>query len=65
MITKLFSPIAKRKPLSITLEIKQNDRRNYDDFLASLIGLTRGERDAVYEAVIQLVESRLKKAVSV
>jgi hypothetical protein len=27
--------------------------------------LTRGERDAVYEAVIDLVEKRLKKARSV
>ena len=30
-----------------------------------LLGLTRGERDAVYEAVINLVEARLSKARSV
>lgn len=26
------------------------------------LGLTQGERDAVYEAVVRLVEARLKKA---
>ena len=29
------------------------------------LGLTQGERDAVYEAVIYLVEARLSKAKSV
>lgn len=65
MTTKLFPSIAKRKPLSIALEVKQNDRRAYDDFIASIIGLTQGEQDALYEAVINLVEARLKKAGSV
>jgi hypothetical protein len=35
-----------------------------DDIVFSVLGLTKGERDAVYEAVIDLVESRLKKAES-
>ena len=38
------------------------DRRVLDDIVFEALGLTRGERDAVYEAVIRLVETRLKKA---
>ena len=40
------------------------DRRNLDKPIFDVLGLTQGERDAVYEAVIELVESRLKKASS-
>ncbi len=46
-------------------EIKQADRRALDDIVFDVLGLTKGEREAVYEAVIQLVEQRLKKAKSV
>ena len=35
-----------------------------DKFTFDSLGLTQGERDAVYEAVIDLVEFRLKKAKS-
>jgi len=38
------------------------DRKNLDDIVFDVLGLTRGEREAVYEAVIDLIESRLKKA---
>ncbi len=37
---------------------------NLDDFIFDIFGLTTTERDAVYEAVIHLVGSRLKKATS-
>ena len=36
-----------------------------DDFIFDGLKLAQGERDAVYEAVIHLVETRLKKAGSV
>jgi len=35
-----------------------------DDIVFDALGLTQGERDAVYEAVVNLVEARLKKAES-
>ena len=38
------------------------DRKNLDDVVFDALDLTKGEREAVYEAVIDLVESRLKKA---
>jgi hypothetical protein len=41
------------------------ERRQLDDVVFDAFGLTRAERDAVYEAVINLVEARLKKAGSV
>ncbi|MCD6394976.1 MAG: hypothetical protein J7M40_15910, partial [Planctomycetes bacterium] len=40
------------------------DRIELDDIVFDAIGLSRGERDAVYEAVIDLVGARLKKASS-
>ena len=40
------------------------DRRGLDAIIFDAIGLTQGERNAVYEAVINLVEARLKKAES-
>jgi len=36
-----------------------------DDAIFNALSLTQGERDDVYEAVINLVEARLKKAGSV
>ena len=41
------------------------DRHALDAIVFDALGLTQTERDAVYEAVINLVESRLKKAGSV
>ncbi len=40
------------------------DRRSLDTIVFDALNLTQGEQDAVYEAVIGLVESRLKKASS-
>ncbi len=47
------------------LECEDQDRRALDSIVFDVLGLTQGERDAVYEAVINLVEARLKKAGSV
>ncbi len=41
------------------------ERTQLDDVVFDTLSLTQGERDAVYEAVINLVEARLKKAGSV
>jgi len=41
------------------------DRHALDAIVFDALGLTQTERDAVYEAVIKLVEARLKKAGSV
>ncbi|MDI6784410.1 MAG: hypothetical protein QME64_10000 [bacterium] len=49
----------------ITDEINLSDRRILDSNIFDALGLTAGEREAVYEAVIQLVSVRLKKAESV
>lgn len=42
-----------------------NPRRALDDVVFDILGLTAGEREAVYEAVIELVRARLEKAKSV
>ena len=39
-----------------------DDRRALDAIIFDALNLTQGERDAVYEAVVRLVESRLRKA---
>ena len=46
-------------------EYSQIDRRNIDKVVFDALALTDAEREAVYEAVIDLVEARLKKAKSV
>ena len=39
-----------------------DDRRALDAIIFDALDLTQGERDGVYEAVVDLVESRLRKA---
>lgn len=53
-----------RDILSITKEIHKNDRRALDEIVFEILALSQGEREAVYEAIINLVETRLKKAES-
>jgi hypothetical protein len=48
-----------------TSEIHQPDRRALDEVVFDVLGLTAGEREAVYEAVVNLVRARLEKARSV
>lgn len=45
--------------------MSQPDRRALDEVLFDVLGLTAREREAVYEAVVQLVRARLEKAQSV
>ena len=42
----------------------QPDRRALDEVVFDVLGLTGGEREAVYEAVVALVRARLEKAQS-
>lgn len=51
-----------RNVLAFEEEIHQPDRRALDDVVFDILGLTSGEREAVYEAVINLVRARLEKA---
>jgi hypothetical protein len=60
-----FSSMRKRAILRIVDEIHQPDRRALDEVVFDVLGLTAGEREAVYEAVVNLVRARLEKAQSV
>jgi len=59
-----FEVMKQREVFSIFDEIHQADRRALDEIVFDVLGLTQGEREAVYEAVVNLVEARLRKAVS-
>ena len=59
-----FESMKQRQILSIFDEIHQPDRRALDAIIFDALGFTQGERDGVYEAVIHLVEARLRKAKS-
>ncbi len=56
--------IFRREIGAIKDEIEMHDRLELDQVIFDALSLTQGERDAVYEAVINLVEARLKKASS-
>jgi hypothetical protein len=56
--------ILRRPVLHIWKEIELSDRKEYDEQFFDILGLTKGERDAVYEALISLVRKRLEKAKS-
>jgi type I restriction-modification system DNA methylase subunit len=47
------------------LNLDSDDRRELDDLIFDALGLTAGERDAVYDAVIDLVSKRLQRAQTV
>ncbi len=53
---------AQRTLGTISTEVDQPDRRELDNIIFDALGLTTGERDAVYEAVIDLVSKRLNRA---
>ncbi len=47
------------------LDLQAPDRRALDEVVSDVLGLTAGEREAVYEAVVNLVRARLERAQSV
>ncbi len=59
-----FKSMKARAAQPVTDEIHQPDRRALDDVVFDVLGLTAGEREAVYEAVMELVRARLEKAKS-
>jgi hypothetical protein len=65
LLESAFHNIGNREILSIFAEIHQPDRRALDEVVFDVLGLTAGEREAVYEAVVNLVRARLEKARSV
>jgi hypothetical protein len=56
--------LRERPSISIFKEVWLEDRKKLDSIVFDQFALTKGEREGVYEAVIDLVESRLKKAES-
>ncbi|HOP78654.1 MAG TPA: Eco57I restriction-modification methylase domain-containing protein [Thermogutta sp.] len=58
-------PLFNRPVQEVECEIRQPDRRALDDIVFDVLGLTAGEREAAYEAVVNLVRARLEKARSV
>ncbi len=63
-LEKSYNSMSKRTILPIFDEIKMSDRHSIDEIVFTVLGLTNSEKNAVYEAVIDLVEARLKKAES-
>lgn len=61
-LTRCFQSLGSRHIQKILDEIHQPDRRALDDVVFDVLGLTAGEREAVYEAVVNLVRARLEKA---
>jgi hypothetical protein len=63
----LLDSVSCRKALLNTdrLDLQAPDCRALDEVVFDVLGLTAGEREAVYEAVVNLVRARLEKARSV
>jgi hypothetical protein len=61
----LLKDFGRRAVLPIAQEIAAKDRRDLDQVVLESLRLTKGEREAVYEAVVNLVEARLSKAETV
>ena len=61
-LNQAFELMKQREILSIFDEIHQSDRRALDAIIFDALNFTQGERDEVYEAVIQLVTNRVEKA---
>ena len=60
----LVSDLIQREVGTIQEDVEHANRRALDAIIFDALGLTQGERDAVYEAVVNLVEARLRKAKS-
>jgi hypothetical protein len=60
-----FQGLSNREVHSVFNELNQSDRRALDNVVFDVLGLTAGECEAVYEAVVELVKRRLEKAKSI
>ena len=61
-LTNAFLAVANRPVLPVFDEVQQADRRALDAIVFAALGLTQGERDGVYEALLQKVTFRLQRA---
>ena len=61
-IKTVYNKIKNRKVFPIFEEAKQQDRRELNGLFFDALDLTAGERDAVYEAVPNMVQKRMDKA---
>ncbi len=64
-LEKACMRLTRRPPRALEIELREPDRRALDEVVFDVLGLTAGEREAVYEAVVNLVRARLEKAKSV
>jgi len=64
-IESIESTLASRDILPVDEELQTQEHKAIDNIIFDILCLTKAERDAVYEAVINLVEARLSKAGSV
>lgn len=61
-LIKAFKNVSSRPVLPIFKEVNQKDRQKLDNILFDILGLTKKQRKEVYEAVCELVGTRLEKA---
>ena len=61
-INTTLSKIQDRELMPIFEEVKQKDRQELDNVFFDILGLTKDERQQVYDAVCELVRNRLEKA---
>jgi len=61
-IEKVLMEASHRQFLPLKEELQNPNRHDIDALIFDALNLTQGERDAIYEAVIGLVEARLNKA---
>jgi type I restriction enzyme M protein len=61
-ILSAFNKITRRPVLPLFEEVKQKDRQELDNIFFDILGLTKKERQQVYDAVCELVRNRLEKA---
>jgi hypothetical protein len=57
-----FRSIANRPIKTIFEELKQDDRKNMDSILFDWLGVTKEEREAIYQSLTLLVKKRLQKS---
>ena len=65
LLRERLADIQQRAIEPVWEESQEPDRRVLDDVVFDVLGLTQGERETVYEAVVELVRKRLEKARSV
>jgi len=61
-VANAFRPLANREIRPIFEEVRMKDRREMDDAIFDFINLSKAERDGIYTALTQLVQTRLEKA---